>query len=175
VGDQSIADNKKIDDFFKKNPVHFKLNTTHQIDRIDADDSVLNIYLNSGDSIKVIFLSFKQTQEIEKHFYQRRQMLFDSFKSFIEPYYGLVERKQCVDFAKAATDMKKEGNKIEFSARLPANKDYTLFDCASGQPAFSVEYYFIGCLKEKIAYETRYYRKESAQPKQGHSFSMSCD
>lgn len=86
-------------------------------------------------------------------------MLSSIFQNYVEPYYGLVEKKQCVDNSQFNSDFisNSKNDSLNFLVRIPVDLNFNPFDCDKGMPPLFAQYKFLYCQKTNTVFEIREY------------------
>ncbi len=124
-------------------------------------ENEITAHISSNNAIKMIALRFNSKNEALTYLMSRRAMLSSSYQNYVEPYYGLVKKKQCVQHSQFSGDFKEDKikNSSSFAVRLPDDTYMNLFDCDKGQPSYFVQYHFLYCAKNHTTLELREYSK----------------
>lgn len=109
--------------------------------------------------VKIFRVNFKDNTQALKHLMNRQVAVSAIFRDLIEPYYGLVTKKKCVDLAQFNTDLESlNEHSKHFTVTIPVDAYLNPFDCDRGQPSLHAKYSFLLCEKNATVYEVRDYR-----------------
>jgi hypothetical protein len=130
---------------------------------IDLDESKL-IYQRGAERMAKVFKTrFASEADLLTHLKYRQVAISALFRDFIEPYYGLVERKKCVDLAQFNTDfVEPRPDEKYFTVKLPVDQYLNPLDCERDEPRLHAQYIFLACEKRLEVYEFRLYQPISA-------------
>lgn len=122
-------------------------------------DNGIQISLGNKNFIKIFHLFFENKNLAIQHLMNRRVMLSSIFQNYVEPYYGLVEKKQCVDSSQFNSDFisNSKNDSLKFLVRIPVDLKFNPFDCDKGTPPLFAQYKFLFCQKTNTVFEIREY------------------
>ena len=149
-------------DFFSDNSLKPRISNFFAGGFVEHNDDTLVISDGNNRILKIVKSEFTDIVQAKQHLMNRRVSLSAAFRDFVEPYYGLVEKRKCVDPALFNTDFKElDKNTTYFSVQLPVDSFLNLFDCNKGVPPLFAQYTFILCANTLRVFEVRDYRKNS--------------
>lgn len=142
---------------------------------VNASEDFIQLEFEKKGVVKIIRIDFKSSASALEHMVSRRAMLSSFYKSFVEPYYGLVEEKTCVSQSVFDADFKRsDTNDVSFSVTLPSDSYFNLFDCDKGLPSYFVNYHFLLCSEKNSVYETRAYLPVSRGTEPFMALQLTC-
>lgn len=151
-------DSKKIFGFLIGHSVKLNHAELSSSSVLEIDDDRLVLQSGAERTVKIITNQFSDRKQAVQHMMTRRVALTAIFRDKVEPYYGLVEKRKCVDVSQPSSDFKDESNNTSFSMIFPADKLLNLFDCDKGEPPMYVQYTLILCTRTLNVFEIRDYQ-----------------
>ena len=115
----------------------------------------------TGRTVKIFTSQFSDRKQAIQHMLARRVALIALYLDQIEPYYGLVEKRKCVDVSQPSSNFIDQDESTYFSMIFPADKLLNLFDCDKGEPPMYVQYTLLLCTKILRVFEIRDYQVSS--------------
>lgn len=146
-------------EYFQKHGLSPDTKLIQAIELAEPLENGIQFSLSNQNLIKIFDLSFENKNLAIQHLMHRRVMLSTIFQNYVEPYYGLVEKKQCVDSSQFKSDFisNQKNDSIEFLVRIPVDLKFNPFDCDKGTPPLFAQYKFLFCQRTNTVFEIREY------------------
>ena len=146
-------------EYFQKHRLSSESQLIKNIESSKYLENGLQTALANKNFIKIFHMFFENKKLAIQHLMNRRVMLSGIFQNYVEPYYGLVEKKQCVDSSQFKSDFtsNSKNDSIEFLVRIPVDLQFNPFDCDKGTPPLFAQYKFLFCQKTNTIFEIREY------------------
>lgn len=131
---------------------------------------------HNGQQFIIFDDSFSDFELARNHFLNRRLMLQRNFQSHIEPYFGLVDKTDCVGLANLTGDIVKDkADNESFFLDFPVDLQLNPWDCGKGNAPLMAHYEFHSCKKSDKVIEARIYSTVSQTRPRTFVFSCPSD
>jgi hypothetical protein len=164
--------NNQVSKFFETNNLIVNDGDLNNGKILELDEDHLIYEAGPEALVKIFKTNFTSDKEATKHLMNRQLAISAMFRDMFEPYYGLVQKKKCVDLSRFSTDLISDKNGAKyFSAEIPVDPYLNPFDCDRGQPERHAQYTFLLCSKNLSVFEVRQYKPTSSSFKSIHILS----
>lgn len=126
---------------------------------LDESEDKIIFRSRSNQTIKIFTSQFSERKLAIQHMLGRRVALSAMYIDQVEPYYGLVEKRKCVDLSQPSSNFTDQDKSTYFSMIFPADRGLNLFDCDKGEPPMHVQYTLVLCSQSLRVFEIRVYQE----------------